>query len=198
MNKKKLVGLIIILTIFFGGFIGVLLNSNVEGSTEKVDGITWYYTVSNGEAINVYVSSGTPTGTLKIPDTLGGYPVTRIVGSRTSTTSGDSYRYNILGKNVANTTITNVIIPSTVTNIGNNTFANFDAVKSFTIPDSVTNIGYYSFYNCDALETVNYDENSNLSSIDNYAFYNCGKLKKVNMPNSVITLGAFLIKIVIV
>lgn len=52
-------------------------------ATEVVDGITWTYIVSGGEAVvgGSYGSqavSASTTGAITIPSTLGGYPVTSI------------------------------------------------------------------------------------------------------------------------
>ena len=48
----------------------------------------------------------------------------------------------------------NVIIPDTVTEIGDYAFANNTSVKSAEMPDSVTQLGESIFYNCEALTSV--------------------------------------------
>ena len=169
-------------------FIAISINYKVKGYTEQVDGITWYYTISGNNAVNVYVASGTPSGTLTIPETLGGYTVTSIRGVATSASASGK---NILGATTNNTTITKVVIPNTVTSIGNNTFSKFNALTEIDIPDSVTNIEQYAFYNCQGLKKINFGSNSNLQIINNYAFNNCYKLEKLNMPNTVTTLGNY-------
>lgn len=215
MKKKIGLTFLILFLLCAAACTGWMLGSSkVYGSTATVDGLTWYYNVNNGNAVDVYLYSGTPGTTLTIPSTLGGYTVTGIRGSGTSTSTSSSYRYNILRSNASNTTITKVIIPDTVTSIGVNTFANFDAVKSFDIPASVTAINSYAFYDCVALESVNFAEgnvlatigtyafqnnraltevnyngNTSLVSIGNYAFQYCSKLKAINLPNSVTTIG---------
>ena len=93
--------------------VAVLFNViGVSAATEVVDGVTWTYSVSNGKA-SVGIgswSSAIPvgtTGTLTIPTTLGGYPVTSIGSSAFSGCSG----------------LTSVTIPSSVTSIGSNAFS---------------------------------------------------------------------------
>ena len=48
-----------------------------------------------------------------------------------------------------------VIIPDTVTSIGDHAFYNCSGLTSVTIPDSVTSIGYDAFYGCSGLMSVN-------------------------------------------
>ena len=48
----------------------------------------------------------------------------------------------------------NIIIPDTVTAIGDYAFANNTSVKSVEMPDSVTQLGESIFYNCEALTSV--------------------------------------------
>ena len=58
------------------------------------------------------------------------------------------------------TLVTELIIPDSVTSIGNYAFYGCDNLKSITIPDSVTSIGIYAFYNCNRLSSVTF-ENAN-------------------------------------
>lgn len=186
--KKKVASLISVLIICLIAFIALSNNYNVKGYTETVDGITWCYSVKDNNAVNVYISSGNPSGTLTIPEKLGGYTVTSIRGVDVNASTNAR---NILGVTSSNTTITKVIIPNTVTSIGNNTFSKFNALTEIDIPDSVTNIEQYSFYNCQNLEKVNFESSSNLTMINNYAFNNCIKLEKFNMPNNVTSVGNY-------
>ena len=49
-----------------------------------------------------------------------------------------------------------LVIPDSVTSIGNAAFAGCTGLTSITIPDSVTRIGNYAFYNCTELTSINY------------------------------------------
>ena len=49
-----------------------------------------------------------------------------------------------------------IIIPESVTSIGNNAFSGCKGLTSITIPESVTSIGASAFYNCSSLKTINY------------------------------------------
>ena len=75
------------------------------------------------------------------------------------------------------TEITNLIIPSSVTSIGDYAFRNCRALTSVNIPNSVTSIGDYAFYYCSGLTSITIG--NSVKSIENYAFAYCSKLTDV-------------------
>ncbi len=74
------------------------------------------------------------------------------------------------------------VIPNTVTNIGNNTFA-FSSLSSVTIPNSITSIGQNAFRNCINLTSVIIP--NNVTSIGDSAFYYCTSLTNVVIGTSI-------------
>ena len=54
------------------------------------------------------------------------------------------------------------------------------------IPSSVTEIGDYAFYDCPYLESVTLPEN--IRRIGGYAFSHCGRLSEVNLPDTIETI----------
>ena len=68
-------------------------------------------------------------------------------------------------------------MPEVLESIGNNAFANCEAVKSFVIPNSVTTIGRNAFQKCKALQTVTIG--SSVNTIGRNAFSNCNSLTSV-------------------
>lgn len=83
----------------------------------------------------------------------------------------------------------NVVIPDTVTSIGDNTFFNCHSIQNITIPDTVTSIGNDAFKNCYSLESVVIPDG--VSSISGYLFSVCSGLKNVVMPKSVTSIGSY-------
>ena len=83
--------------------------------------------------------------------------------------------------------ITNIIIDTLVTSVGNYAFYFCIALRSITIPNSVTSIGEDAFYYCAALKSITIP--NSVTSIGNFAFGNCWDLKSVTIPNSVTSIG---------
>jgi hypothetical protein len=85
--------------------------------------------------------------------------------------------------------VTELVIPSSVTNINNYAFSNCAYLTSVTIPNSVTSIGDVAFNNCKNLTSVTIP--NNVTSIGSYAFCSCYSLTSVTIPNSVTSIGSF-------
>ena len=85
------------------------------------------------------------------------------------------------------TEITNLIIPNSVTSIGDNAFSGCSGLTSITIPNSVTSIGAHAFSGCSGLTSVTIP--NSVTSIGKDAFYGCSVLTSVTIPNSVTSIG---------
>ena len=111
----------------------------------------------------------------------------------------------------ANTDVNEVYLPSSITSIGGTTFAYchdlrfvaipkevtrigsyafyYSGIKSIEIPNKVTNIDYNAFQNCSNLKSINFEDNSLLSSIGQSAFSGVG-LSSIIIPSSVTSIGS--------
>ena len=85
--------------------------------------------------------------------------------------------------------ITDAVIPSSITRIGNYAFGGCSSLTSVTIPNSVTNIGSSAFYACTNLTSITIP--NSVTSIENSAFAYCSSLTSVTIPNSVTTIGNY-------
>ena len=152
-------------------------------STEKVNGITWYYEVVGGIASLGYKTTGngytyyqaiptTTKGVVTIPATLGGYSVKRI--------GAEAFKDCL--------SITHVTIPNIVADIGTNSFRSCTNLMSVTIPNSVTNIRDSAFLGCSRLTNVTIPDS--VTSIGSSAFYGCSGLTSVTIPNSIASIGS--------
>ena len=83
--------------------------------------------------------------------------------------------------------LTSVSIPNSVTFIGSYAFKDCSGLTSVTIPDSVTSIGNFAFCLCSGLTSVIIGNSVN--SIGYNAFSFCKSLKSVTIPNSVTSIG---------
>ena len=158
-----------------------------------------------------YLSSKTVTATANIGYTFDGW---YIDGTRVSTST--SYTFTVeksvtiearwaissdfTGFNFTSTqttctitgikdkTVTNVVIPNTVTSIRYEAFYNCSSLTSVTIGNSVTSIGSYAFCNCSSLTSVTIG--NSVTSIGDYAFEGCSSLTSVTIPDSVTSIGS--------
>ena len=105
--------------------------------------------------------------------------------------------------------IKELVIPNTVTSIGDWAFYCCNGLYSVTIPNSVTSIGIYAFSYCEGLSSVSIPNSvtnirewtfaysgiksitipNSVTSIEGGAFYRCRDLTYVTIPNSVTTIG---------
>ena len=124
---------------------GVLPSNQIERlklldfslTVSALDESNYTYTVSNNEAtITNFLKSY--SGSLIIPNTLGGYPVTSIGSSAFDGCEN----------------LTSVSIPDTVTSIGSNAFSYCLELKSIEFGDRVTSIGSSAFRHCIKLTSI--------------------------------------------
>lgn len=83
--------------------------------------------------------------------------------------------------------LTEVILPDSLTSIGELAFQTCTGLTGMVIPDSVTNIGIYAFSGCSGLTSVNIP--GSVTSIERGLFLNCSALKTVTIGNGVTSIG---------
>lgn len=87
--------------------------------------------------------------------------------------------------------IKDLVVPSSVTCVGDSVFCNCTEIKTVTIPNTVTSIGRGTFSGCTSLSAINIP--NSVTTIGESAFSDCTGLISVTIPNSVnyIEWGAF-------
>jgi hypothetical protein len=128
--------------------------------------------IDNGDstcAITVYTGSDND---VVIPEMIDGLTVTSILRAFNNKTS-----------------ITNVIIPNSVTSIRTEAFNYCTSLMSVNIPNSVTNIGDEAFQGCRSLTSVTIG--NNVINIGDFTFYDCTSMTSVTIPNSVTNIGTW-------
>ena len=143
-----------------------------EGVIDPVASVGLAFTLnSDGQSYSVS-GIGTCTDTdVVIPSKYEGLPVTGIL--------------DFAFKNV--TSFENVVIPESVTSIGESVFWGCSSLTSIVIPDLVTSIGACTFYNCTSLTSVEIPDS--VTSIGSSAFFGCASLTSIEIPNSITSIG---------
>jgi hypothetical protein len=107
-----------------------------------------------------------------------------IEGDNTGTPTNN--HFNIIKNNVY---IKGVMLPATLTSIGDCAFGNCTDLTSVSIPVGVTSIGNVAFANCSSLTNVTIPDG--VVSIGDNAFTFCTGLTSVTIPGSVTSIGHF-------
>ena len=85
--------------------------------------------------------------------------------------------------------ITDLVIPNSITSIGDYTFCCCHSLTSVTIGNSITSIGEYAFEDCSGLTSVTIG--NSVTIIGSRAFMNCSGLTEIVIPNSVTSIGYY-------
>jgi len=122
-------------------------------------------------------STSNPTKILNSAANIDGIEIDGVVQASVNTT----YTFSSTGKHIVKYTL---IDP---TSIDGSTFESC-SLTSVIIPDSVTSIGNKVFQGCTSLTSVNILDS--VTSIKHYAFNGCSSLTSIVIPNSVTSIGA--------
>ena len=83
--------------------------------------------------------------------------------------------------------LSDIVIPSSVASIGDGAFMCCRSLSKIVIPSSVTSIGFSAFFDCSSLSEIVIP--SSVTSIGNRAFFSCRSLSKIVIPSSVTSIG---------
>jgi hypothetical protein len=127
------------------------------------------FTTNNG-AVTITGYTG-PGGTVIIPSTTNGYPVTSIANSAFALCY----------------TLSSVTVPDSVTSIGDDAFAGCYSLASVTLSKSLATIGNWAFEYCSSLSSLAVPDS--VTSIGNYAFEFCTSLTSATIGSGVSSIG---------
>ena len=83
--------------------------------------------------------------------------------------------------------MTSVVLPDSLTQLGNKAFMECTSLTSVEFPDSLTQVGKSAFVECTSLTSVELPDS--LTQIGKQAFYGCSSLTSVVLPDSLTQLG---------
>ena len=158
--------------------VTVYYDSNYSGWSSTVAGRpavqtnTLTYAINDdGTEYSVTDCSESASGSLEIPSTYNGLPVTSIgIGAFLNCTS-----------------LTGISIPNGVSSIGNGAFYNCNSLTSINIPTSVSSIETGVFADCSSLISIIIPDN--VTSIQEYAFQSCTSLTRIIFEGDAPTFG---------
>lgn len=137
---------------------------------------------SDGQSYSVSKCNTSANGSLIIPSTYNGKPVTTIGRSAFQACSK----------------LTSITIPNVVTSIGSQAFYYCSSLTTLTIPESVTSlVGDYIFFGCDKLEVVNFNA-TNMQDLSSSSYPAFGNVKGFTLnvgPNVKKSLRIFFVKV---
>ena len=85
--------------------------------------------------------------------------------------------------------LTEVVMPTALTSIGNYAFNNSQKLVKADIPATVTSIGSYAFNNCNALKTAVIPDG--VTKIEDYTFASCSSMTSVTLPTGLQSIGSY-------
>ena len=118
---------------------------------------------------------------LKAPQKLDG---TYSIRKGTKIICDEAFRWS---KIIGCRSLTSLVIPDSVTNIGDYAFAFCRSLTDIVIPDSVTSIGNWAFWNCRSLTDIVIPDS--VTSIGDNAFHFCSSLSNIAISDSVTSIG---------
>ena len=149
-------------------------------NTQAVTYKNYKYWVKNGEVIITGFTDPDAVN-VSIPTMIDGKKVTEIE------TDKDEWGSSIGAFSSCGANFISIIIPSSVTTIGDNAFYECRSLKSINIPKEVKTIGTSAFDWCKGLTSVTIP--GSVSRIGNSVFMFCSRLKSVKLSKGLKTIG---------
>ena len=135
----------------------------------------------------------TASGSLDIPSTYSGLPVTSIgsgtfsgCSSLSSITIGDSVT-SIGSQAFYNCNALSITLNNAGLNLNSAGYDLYNRVTNITIPEGTTEIADYAFYGCSNVTSITIPDS--VTSIGDEAFYYCTDLSSITIPDSVTSIG---------
>ncbi len=154
---------------WFSGSFDQIFWDLLEMFTDQATGVT--YIIHYDGTASIYKYEGTATD-IVIGSTVNGHTVVDIYSGA-----------------FADTQITSIVLPDSITYIGDNAFMNCYYLAQITLPADLTQIGNYAFYGCSELTAITLPNKT--QSIGSYAFAECFSLETIDLPASLTEIGTY-------
>ena len=117
------------------------------------------------------------------------FPNIEILSLNGSSITELDLRYNLKLKSISgcSSLLTTVLLPNTLTSIGEYAFNGCSSLTGIHLPDNLTSIGESTFNGCSSLTEINLPDN--LTSIGESTFNGCSSLTEIHLPASLTSIG---------
>lgn len=135
---------------------------------------------------------GDDVSTLVIPETIGGMTVVSVRGDEVTYVFSDDVVTDVKvpPHSFANCKgLASVVLPDSITTIGENAFNGCENLESIEIPEGVTEIGTGAFRYCKSLQSIEIPER--VTEIKACAFMDCESLQSITMSDTVSKIGSW-------
>ena len=160
--------------LFSSGSADITVSADFKDITSPTDPNTWPLDDQN----NLVAPSSLTT----LPNNIGSYITDETPGIDLSDT-----QITIIGKDAFKncSTLTEIILPKTLTTIDDFAFSRCTSLESITLPNSVGTIGSGAFWGCSSLKSITLP--NSVSTIESGAFWDCTSLTLINLKDTGIT-----------
>lgn len=189
VGKRVLMGLVIMtILILENGIVAQAKTSQIDifvgyAFDYKHQGQTLYYQVLSK-------ASGSQPGTLAVEAISNENLIGDVIIPDTITYGGDTYKVTYINNGGFDNCyqLRSIVLPDSITSLGDYAFRDCDELDTITIPVSVKKIGKYAFASSDNLSQINIPEG--IININEGVFYNCDSLINITLPESVTSIGS--------
>ena len=113
-----------------------------------------------------------------VPSVYNGKAVTRV---------GDYFSGEVTG--VYNRSVEEIVLPSSINEIGNNAFFSYVSLSSITLPTSIRSIESGAFLNCVSLKSITIPDG--VQTIESSTFERCSGLTSITIPSTVTAIKSW-------
>ena len=104
--------------------------------------------------------------------------------------SGEDYKVvNVANNAFKNTKISEIVLPNSITSIGDHCFFDCSNLALITLPDGITSLGESCFFGCSSLESITLPVG--ITSLGESCFSGCSLLSSITLPNGITSLGEY-------
>lgn len=181
---KKIIMTMMVVCIFGASFVSCAPKSNAQGKAAMTieEAINAIERLSSGKTIDIVLDARTTEITEELKEAL--QDENKKVNLDLSRTKISVIEWKAF---FGCTSLSSIILPNSITEIGELAFGECTSLTSITIPNGVTEIGQGAFGYCTSLTSITIP--NNVTEIEKGTFVFCTSLTSITIPNGVTGIG---------